>query len=60
MRDIRQGDRVVTMAGDCFASHAIAKQELVHRTPRGFTAEEAAGLPIPYLTFAHALRSWPG
>ena len=54
--DIREGDRVVAMASGCFASHIIAKRELVQRTPRGFTAEEAAGLPIAYLTAGYALE----
>ena len=44
------------MASGCFASHIIAKRELVQRTPRSFTAEEAAGLPIAYLTAGYALE----
>ena len=34
VRDIREGDRVVAVASGCFASHVIARQELVQRTPR--------------------------
>ena len=44
------------MASGCFASHVIARQELVQRTPFGFTAEEAAALPIAYLTAGYALE----
>jgi acyl transferase domain-containing protein len=56
VRDIREGDRVVAMASGCFASHVIARQELVQRTPNGFTADEAAALPIAYLTAGYALE----
>jgi acyl transferase domain-containing protein len=54
--DIHVGDRVVAMASGCFASHVIARREFVQRMPRGFSAEEAAGLPIAYLTAGHALK----
>ena len=56
VRDIREGDHVITMAPGCFASHVIAKQELVGLRPSGLTAEEAAGLTIPYLTSVYALE----
>jgi NADPH:quinone reductase-like Zn-dependent oxidoreductase len=56
VNDIREGDQVMTMASGCFASHVIAKQELVERTPPGITTVEAAGLPVPYLTAAYALE----
>ena len=56
VRDIREGDRVVAVASGCFASHVIARQELVQRTPVCFTANEAAALPIAYLTASYALE----
>ena len=56
VRDIQEGDRVVAMASGCFASHVIARQELVQRAPLGFTAIEAAALPIAYLTAGYALE----
>jgi acyl transferase domain-containing protein/NAD(P)-dependent dehydrogenase (short-subunit alcohol dehydrogenase family) len=56
VRDIREGAHVVAMASGCFASHAIARQELVQLSPRGFTVEEAAALPIAYLTAGYALE----
>jgi acyl transferase domain-containing protein/acyl carrier protein len=58
--DFREGDQVMTMAPGCFASHVIAKQELVQRTPPGFTTVEAAALPVPYLTTAYALEDIAG
>ncbi len=56
VQDLREGDRVVAWAGGCFASHVIARRELVQLSPPGFTAEEAAALPIAYLTAAYALE----
>ena len=56
VQDLREGDRVVAWAGGCFASHVIARRELVHLSPSGFTDEEAAALPIAYLTAGYALE----
>ncbi|MGA2411884.1 MAG: acyltransferase domain-containing protein, partial [Candidatus Binataceae bacterium] len=33
VQDLREGDRVVAMAAGCFASHAIARRELVQPSP---------------------------
>ena len=56
VQDIREGDRVVAMASGCFASHVIARQEFVQRMPFGFTPQEAAALPVAYLTAGYALE----
>lgn len=50
-----EGDRVMAMAPGCFASHVIARGELTHRIPAGYTAVEAATLPIAYLTATYTL-----
>ncbi len=52
----RVGDEVVAIAPFCFGSHAIARAELVIRKPK-MTFEEAATLPIAYLTASYALES---
>jgi acyl transferase domain-containing protein len=56
VQDVREGDRVVAWAGGCFASHVIARRELVHLLPAGFTDEEAAALPIAYITAGYTLE----
>ena len=56
VQHIQEGDRVVAMASGCFASHVIARQELVQPTPLSFTVDEAAALPIAYLTAGYALE----
>jgi acyl transferase domain-containing protein/NAD(P)-dependent dehydrogenase (short-subunit alcohol dehydrogenase family) len=56
VQGIREGDRVVAMTSGCFASHVIARQQLVQQTPVGFSAKEAAVLPIAYLTAGFALE----
>ena len=56
VQGLREGDKVVAMASGCFASHVIARRELVQLSPHGFTAEEAAALPIAYLTAGYALE----
>ncbi len=47
---VRVGDAVLAVAGGSFASHVVAKAELVQRRPAGMDAEEGAALPIAYLT----------
>ena len=53
--ELCEGDRVMAMATGCFASHVIARRELTQRIPPGFTAAEAASLPIAYLTATYTL-----
>ena len=53
--EFSEGDRVMAMAPGCFASHVIARRELAHRIPPGFTSIEAAALPIAYLTATYTL-----
>lgn len=49
------GDRVMAVAGGSFASHVIARGDLVQAIPPGMSDEEAAGFPIPWLTAAFCL-----
>lgn len=53
---VRIGDRVMAVAGGSFASHVIARADLVQAIPPGMSDEEAAGFPIPWLTAAFCLE----
>jgi NADPH:quinone reductase-like Zn-dependent oxidoreductase/NAD(P)-dependent dehydrogenase (short-subunit alcohol dehydrogenase family)/aryl carrier-like protein len=53
----RIGDEVIAVAPFSFASHVVARSELVIRKPRGMTFEEAATLPIAFLTASYALET---
>jgi len=52
----RVGDEVVALAGGCFASHVTVPQELVFRRPEFLGMDEAAGVPIAFLTAYHGLH----
>ena len=47
---VRPGDDVLAVAGGSFASHVIARREFVQPRPAGLGAEEAASIPIAFLT----------
>ena len=49
------GDAVMAFAHDSMATHAIANERLVAPIPSGLTDDEAATLPIAYLTAHYAL-----
>ena len=49
------GDDVMAVAPGCFSSHVIARAELTQRRPASMGAEEAASLPIAFLTAAFCL-----
>jgi acyl transferase domain-containing protein/NADPH:quinone reductase-like Zn-dependent oxidoreductase/acyl carrier protein len=51
------GDEVIACADGTLARHVIAKAALVFRKPTGLTLEEAATLPVAFLTAYHALRN---
>jgi polyketide synthase 12/epothilone polyketide synthase D len=53
---LRVGDEVLAVAGFAFASHALARAELVVPKPAGLGFEEAATLPIAFLTASYALE----
>lgn len=53
---LRVGDEVVAATSFAFASHVLARAELVALKPPGLGFEEAATLPIAFLTAAYALE----
>jgi acyl transferase domain-containing protein/NADPH:quinone reductase-like Zn-dependent oxidoreductase/aryl carrier-like protein len=50
------GDEVLAVATCSFGSHVVARSELVARKPHCISFEEAAALPIAYLTASYALE----
>jgi NADPH:quinone reductase-like Zn-dependent oxidoreductase/acyl carrier protein len=55
--ELRVGEEVLAVAAFSLASHVVAKAELVVKMPRGLNFEEAATLPIAFLTASYALDS---
>jgi phthiocerol/phenolphthiocerol synthesis type-I polyketide synthase C len=53
---VSPGDAVVAFAFDCFATDAVTDARLVAPVPRGMSFEEAAAIPIAYLTASYALE----
>ena len=47
---LRPGDEVLAVAGGSFASHVVARADFVQRRPPEMSAEEAAAIPIAFLT----------
>jgi acyl transferase domain-containing protein/NADPH:quinone reductase-like Zn-dependent oxidoreductase/acyl carrier protein len=54
------GDEVIAIAPGSFATHVIVNQDLVARKPRQLTHQQAAGLPIAFLTAHYALHECAG
>jgi NADPH:quinone reductase-like Zn-dependent oxidoreductase/SAM-dependent methyltransferase len=52
---LRLGDHVVAIAAGCLATFVTARAELVVPKPAGLTFEQAASLPVAFITGAHAL-----
>jgi acyl transferase domain-containing protein/NADPH:quinone reductase-like Zn-dependent oxidoreductase/acyl carrier protein len=55
--DLMAGDRVVALGGFCLASHLTIPAALVGRVPESMSFQEAATIPIAFLTAYHALHS---
>ncbi|MEV5651263.1 type I polyketide synthase [Nocardia sp. NPDC052254] len=53
---VRAGDRVVAVALNCLATHAVADAALVYRLPDDFDLTVAAALPTAYTTACYALE----
>lgn len=53
---LRIGDEVLAVAPFAFGSHVLTRAELAVRKPPQWTFEEAATLPIAFLTAAYALE----
>ncbi|MEM9644315.1 MAG: beta-ketoacyl synthase N-terminal-like domain-containing protein, partial [Planctomycetota bacterium] len=54
--DFRPGDEVVAIARGSFATHVVVEQSLVALKPRTLSHEQAAAVPIAFLTADHALN----
>ncbi|NNF07143.1 MAG: SDR family NAD(P)-dependent oxidoreductase, partial [Candidatus Eisenbacteria bacterium] len=54
--DIEIGGAVVTMARGCFASRVVAPAAMVLPLPEGMNYEDAATLPVAFLTAHYALH----
>ena len=52
---LRVGDHVAAIAAGCLATFVMARAELVVPKPAGLTFEQAASLPVAFITGAHAL-----
>lgn len=58
--DIRVGDEVVAIAPSCLASHVTVPRCRVARKPAGIDFEQAAALPVAFLTAIHGLEQLGG
>lgn len=56
VQDFQLGDEVMAVAPFAFASHVTTRADLVARKPARLTFEEAAAVPIVFLTAAYALE----
>ena len=56
VHDWRIGDEVMAVAPGAFATHVVVREALVARKPRTLTHEQAAAVPIAFLTAVHALE----
>ena len=54
--ELRAGDLVLAVAGFAFGSHVVTRAELVAIKPPWLSFEEAATLPIAFLTASYALE----
>ncbi|KAF2875795.1 polyketide synthase [Massariosphaeria phaeospora] len=54
--DFAVGDRVFVMVPYCFSDRVLVSQQLVAKIPDNITAEEAATMPITYVTVIYGLR----
>jgi amino acid adenylation domain-containing protein len=52
----RVGDEVMAVAPGAFGTNVVVRESLVARKPRNLSHEEAAALPIAFLTAAYALH----
>lgn len=51
-----EGDEVIAIAPGAFSSHVIANEQLVARKPSNLTHEEAAAIPVAFLTAQYAMQ----
>ncbi|BCX46607.1 3-oxoacyl-ACP synthase (polyketide synthase) [Haloferula helveola] len=53
--DWKVGDRVISLGAGCFGSHLTAPAPLLLPVPEGMTFEEAATLPVAFMTSVYSL-----
>ena len=56
VNELHVGDEVLAVAGFAFGSHVVTRAELVAIKPPRLSFEEAATLPIAFLTATYALE----
>jgi NADPH:quinone reductase-like Zn-dependent oxidoreductase/aryl carrier-like protein len=56
VRDLNVGDEVMAIAPFSFASHTVTTASLVAKKPASMTFEDAATIPIAFLTASYALN----
>ena len=54
--DWHPGDEVIAVAPGAFATHVVVGTDLVARKPRNLSHQQAAAVPIAFLTAIHALH----
>jgi acyl transferase domain-containing protein/acyl carrier protein len=57
---IRVGDTVIALAGGTFCSHVITGEQSVYPVPAWLAVDEAAGIPIVFLTAWYGLHELAG
>ena len=57
---VSPGDDVLAVAGGSFASHVVARADLVQARPSGMSAEEGCSFPIAFLTADFCLSHLAG
>ncbi|MFO1043816.1 MAG: SDR family NAD(P)-dependent oxidoreductase [Planctomycetaceae bacterium] len=53
---LKVGDRVVALASDCFRPYVVTRAEFVAPIPSHVSSEDAAGIPVVFLTAWYALN----
>ena len=54
---LKIGDRVVALAADCFRPYVVTQAEFVAPVPEHIALDEAAGIPVVFLTAWYALHN---
>jgi len=60
VQGVRPGDRVMGVGPGCFGAYVVTRAELVAPVPEGMGFDEAAGIPVAFLTAHHALNRLGG
>ncbi len=55
--DLKPGDRVMGIAPSAFASHVVVPRSFLVGTPEGLTDDEAAAMPLVFVTAYYALMT---